>query len=224
MNVLLRSLIRPLRRHVDQLRVLERTVADGLDCLDEAALARVADGFGRPEELAHLAGCPACRAQLADLRRLLDAAPVARELALLDPPRRKVRTSPGRWPAVAAAAAVLAAVLLWRGPFSGVAGSDRLRDDPGVVRGVVPTLLSPRDVKAGQPAFWWTSVPEASQYRLTVFDAEGGLVWSTETADTTVIPGPDAEMATDVGYWWRVEARVDFDRWVASDLADFQLR
>jgi len=224
MNVLLRSLIRPLRRHVDQLRALERAMPEGPGCLDELALARVADGYGRPEELAHVSGCPACRAQLVDLHRLLDSAPVVRERDSLDPPRRRTWTRPARWPVVAAAAAVLAVVLLWRGPFIGEVGPDRLRDDPGALRGVAPALLSPRDVAADRPAFRWTSVPEASQYRLTVFDAEGGLIWSAETADTAIVAPSDAELTSGVSYWWRVEARVDFDRWVASDLADFQLR
>jgi hypothetical protein len=224
MRFVLRALSAPLRPHFDQLRRLERESEPVPSCLTEAALARIADGRATPAQTEHLASCPACRDHLVELHALLRDGAVARELARLAPRARTARRRPVRWTITigAAAAAVIALVVV--PPLVRNAGIDPLRDHPGVERGAVPMLVSPRGEITARPEFRWSPVPEATQYRITVFDVEGGLVWSGETADSSGALPPDAVITPGAPYWWRVEAQVDFDRWVASDLANFTVR
>jgi hypothetical protein len=147
-----------------------------------------------------------------ELHQLLGAGAVARELERLAPPDRSARRWPARWTIAAGAAAAALVALAVVPPLVRDAGVDRLRDHPGVARGIVARPASPRGEVTGRPPFHWSSVPEASGYR------------SIETPDTTATLGSEAELVRGVSYWWRVEARVDFDRWVASDLANFSLR
>jgi hypothetical protein len=224
MRFMLRSLIAPLRPHLDQVRRLERAAQPDPACLTDAALAQVADGGGTPAQREHLAGCPLCRAHLVELHALLADGAVARELARLAPRDRATDRRRTRWTIVAGAAAAAVLALVFVPPLVRNAGVDPLRDHPGVERGAVPLLVSPRGEVTARPEFRWSPVPEATQYRITVFDVEGGLVWSVETADSSAALPPDAAMTPGTSYWWRVEARVDFDRWVASDLANFTPR
>jgi hypothetical protein len=224
MRFMLRSLVAPLQPHLDQLRTLERAAQPGPACLAEEALARAADGAATPAQRTHLASCPVCRARLVELHALLGSRAVSRELARLAPPDRTTLRRAARWTIAAGAAAAAVLALIVVPPLVRDAGMDPLRDHPGVERGVVPLLVSPRGDVTTWPEFRWSPVPEATQYRITVFDVEGGLVWSAETMDASETPPSDVVITAGASYWWRVEAQVDFDRWVASDLANFTLR
>jgi hypothetical protein len=69
----------------------------------------------------------------------------------------------------------------------------------------------------------WTPVEGADRYRVTVFDAEGRVVYEVEPV-AAVAPLPDSvQLTPGRRYLWKVEARVGFDRWVASDLVAFSL-
>ena len=47
-----------------------------------------------------------------------------------------------------------------------------------------------------------------AQYRLTVADSTGGIVWSAESADTLLIPGPEAGLRAGAAYFWFVDALI----------------
>lgn len=219
MRLLLRPLIAALRPAF--LRLEERGAAPAAGaCLDDDGLAAAADGHATPSMRAHLAGCPACRTTLADLVTLLGAPAVSRERERLAPSRSRWSR---RGPLAVAAAAALALVVVGDGLLV-TRDTERLRDHPGSIREVVPALIAPRAEVAGRAVFRWSAVPDATEYRLTVFDTEGGLVWSAETSDTSLALDDDVVLNLGQDYWWRVEARVDFDRWVSSALADFEPR
>ncbi|HYV97871.1 MAG TPA: hypothetical protein VE967_10485, partial [Gemmatimonadaceae bacterium] len=72
--------------------------------------------------------------------------------------------------------------------------------------------------------FQWSSVPQAEQYRVTVFTDDGAIAWESTTADTTIALPARSPLESGRRYLWKVEARTGFDRWVGSRLVEFTLR
>jgi hypothetical protein len=204
-----------MRLTFDRLRAAERYPAPGPDCLDELGVAAAVDGTATPQAIAHLSNCSACRAQVAQLARLLGDGSVAREVDRLSGGRRFPR---GAAPLAAAALLLLALI-----PF--VARTDRgagdFRDEPQAPAATAPVLRTPLTRANELASLHWSGVAGATQYRVTIFDEEGGLVWTAETGDTAVAFPGDSTLVAGTPYWWRVEARVDFDRWNASGLGTF---
>jgi hypothetical protein len=71
--------------------------------------------------------------------------------------------------------------------------------------------------------FVWSRLPRVDRYRLRLYDAEGNVLWTVETADTSVALPGDVRLSSGVTYFWKVEAQVGWQRWVASDLVGFEL-
>ena len=190
-------------------------------CLDEMAVARTVDGGGTPAELAHAAQCAHCRRQLAAVATATAATGVASEIARLGPSRQPAwRRGALAVGGLAAAAAVILALFTPAIP-GGTAEGDRYRD-ADTPAPAVPALLAPNDVVAAQPVeLRWRRTAEATQYRVTVFDVEGSIVWEQETADTAAVIPAAVSLADGVTYWWRIEARVGFDRWTRSEVTPF---
>lgn len=218
------SALGELERLVAGLRSPGVAVADAGDgCLDEMAVARIAEGGGRPEELAHLVSCAECRTQVAEVAGALTAGAVAMEAG------RLARGPAGTWRrrllgAGAAAAAIALTVLLARTPaHAPAAGAAVYRDSTtSLLSG--PTVVAPVDAVVRRPVeLRWKAAPEVSQYRVTVFDAEGSVMWEGETGDTRVALPAAVTFTDGVVYWWRVEARVGFDRWAPSELTAFSV-
>ena len=206
---------------VGQVRAAESGAHGGPDCLDELAIAQAAEGSATPAAIAHLSSCAYCRRQLIGLRSLLAATPVAREVGAPGPARRRAVAWVGL-PLAAAAAAVLLLVLIPRDSGPADAGADRFRDEAFPGGAAAPSLIEPRDSLPGYPAaLVWSTVAGASEYRATIFDEEGAVLWTSETADTTAALPRDLPFTGRDVYWWRVEARVDFDRWIASSITAF---
>jgi hypothetical protein len=208
-----------MRRTFDRLRSSESHPVPGPGCLDELALAAAADGEASAGTIEHLSRCAACRAQVAHLTRLLAGIAVGEEVGRLDGRSRTGWRSGRRLLGVAAAAALILLAVIPALPRDREAG-DGFRDEAPVAPAVAPALIEP--LMTGEAAdLQWTAVPSASQYRVTVFDAEGALIWSRETSDTTAVIPASVALAPETQYWWRVEARVDFDRWNSSRLGSF---
>ena len=155
---------------------------------------------------------------VASLARVLADPHVTRELTALEAP-------PGpRWrrfalPAVAAAA-ILALVL---GPLDLRQKPADLHRAPTITNGSLPSAVTPQGPVAGVAELRWTPVEGADRYRVTLFDAEGRVVYEVEPV-AAVAPLPDSvQLAPGRRYLWKVEARVGFDRWVGSDLVGFSL-
>jgi len=203
------------------------------DCLDDDAIASLADGGDTSIEhdaVAHVAVCANCRARLAAVARLMDDETVSAEIRALQPTRRF--TLP-RWSrrqlAVSgglAAAAVAAIVLL--GPKRSGVSTDQTRTDSvshreaAITATTAPRVVSPIDVADVADSLRWTSVPQADLYRVRIWNGEGTVVWSTETRDTMVALPQVVHSGTS--YMWEVSARTGWDRWVSSDFVEFTLR
>lgn len=156
---------------------------------------------------AHLASCYLCRAEMVDLTRVL-----------------RLRRRP-RLLYVGGVSAAAAAVLLF------VAGTwEAARSPVETHRGAITDarvavqLISPT-THSDAPTTWrWAPVSGADRYELTVFDTEGRIVWDTTTTQSVVRAPAAGRLEVGRKYFWRVRARIDWDRWVSSDFAEFTLR
>lgn len=192
------------------------------DCFDLDTLGALAEGSLERETraalLPHLAGCRRCRSALASLARAVSDPAIAREARAAESGQAR------RWLRIAGPAAVAAllvlllfpAGLLRREPPSG-------HRSPALASGTAPAGVAPVGVVASAAQLRWRAVTGADRYRVTLFAADGTLLHESEPADTTA-PLPDSlRLVPGQRYLWRVEARVGFDRWVASELIEFSL-
>ena len=69
----------------------------------------------------------------------------------------------------------------------------------------------------------WSPVAGADRYRVTVFDASGGAVYVAEVRDTLVAFPDSIVLQSGASYLWKVDARIGFDRWAGSELAEFKV-
>jgi hypothetical protein len=119
----------------------------------------------------------------------------------------------------AAIAAALAGVLLLR-------PSDT--DSPGhrdvvPVTEIIPNVEIPIGEVAAVEQFRWAPVASADLYRLTLYDAAGDVVWHIDTRETHIAPPDTIRLEPGALYLWQVAARVDWDRWVNSELVRFTI-
>jgi len=206
----------------------------GDEHLDDIALAELLDGTGDPEanraRVTHVAQCTGCRAALAELEELVRDPSVRAELerpefrarpatVVLSTRRRSARVLAG---SLAAAALLLLGVRAMSS--RGIASDDapRLRHAT-ISAAAAPRLVAPTLIAGLLDSLTWTAVPRADRYRVTIFDASGGVAWEVEVSDTSV--GVPREIAAR---WsgqlrWRVKARTSFDRWVDSDFGEFSI-
>lgn len=161
----------------------------------------------RPEVEAHLANCARCRREVAEVSRL-------------------VRTLPRRasWQTMGplAAAAVLLIALGIGQMIPNASESDAVLREPAITTAPAPVPVAPVGPVARVDSLSWTSVPGADRYRLTLFDGGGEVVWQTEGTDTASFL-PEAVRMEPGSYFWKVEARTGFGRWVDSDLIEFTI-
>ena len=157
----------------------------------------------------HLARCPACRAEIREATEILRT-------------RRHAGWPPMLAPIAAAAAAALLLFTVWpqlsRSPTPVV----QHRDAP-TGSAVVPVAIAPTGPANGVPVFIWSRVAGADQYRLTLYNEEGAVLWKTTTADSLLQPPDSIVLRPGHQYLWKVEARVGWTAWESSDLTPFQL-
>ena len=65
-------------------------------------------------------------------------------------------------------------------------------------------------------------LPE-DRYQVTLFDQAGSVLWETHTTDTAVAVPETIRVVPGVPFYWKVAARTELGRWVASDLTSFTL-
>ena len=197
----------------------------GPECLDEMGVARMAEGSGAPGDIAHTAACGYCRGQVAAAARAIGSAPVAAEIARLERPAWGRRSRRLAGIGGLAAAAVVAVLFVARQPDDPAADPGAHRDpEAGAPAVQAPVLLSPVDATVRRPVVLdWRRSNGATQYQVAVFDAEGTVMWKEETTDSTVTIPAHVRLDGGVTYWWRVEARIGYDRWLASDVNPFTL-
>ncbi len=69
----------------------------------------------------------------------------------------------------------------------------------------------------------WTPVDGADRYRVTLYDADAAVRYEAELDEPTAVLPDSVMLIAGRPYLWKVEARVGFDRWVASDLLEFRI-
>jgi len=175
---------------------------NGTDHLSSQELAAHLDGTLAPDAArrvrAHLADCAECRMEASAVAGLLD-----------EPPAR------GRWlwPGVAGLVAAGIAGILLLGPTlrGGSPTGDSLRA-PGAAaqREAIAMIgvISPDTVAEAEPGieFRWESLGEGALYRITLTDAGGDPVWTTETYETALALPSDVPLERGATYLWYVDA------------------
>lgn len=137
------------------------------------------------------------------------------------PRRRFARVAAG-----AGVAAAAAAILLFAIPSARVGDPSNLDDPhraPALDTRAVPVPVAPVGTVERADEIRWTSVAIADRYRLILLDQEGEIAWEHETADTFAIAPDGVVFDKEVPYYWTVDARIGFDRWVASEMATFRV-
>ena len=158
--------------------------------------------------VAHLARCADCRDEIADVSQVVAA-----------PARGRRRALHVLLPAAAAAALLL----VWTGAERMPRRDAVVHREEAVTLSAAPRLRAPLGAVAGPPVFVWTSVAYADRYRVRLHDRNGTNLWEHEGPDTTAAP-PSSLVLAPGAYFWKVEAQTGFERWVSSDLAEFELR
>ena len=208
--------------HLRELFHTRETPVAKPDCLDEHTVAALADGTldadGRGRALAHVATCALCRRAVASVAEALAAEPITHEIEIVEGRRR--RRGPVLRVAVPLAAAATVLLLLWspaNDPFG------RHRGPPPPPPATIPIPRSPVGAVATVNDLRWSHVTGADRYRVTVFDATGGVVFATEATDTVALFPDSIALVPGASYLWKVDARTGFDRWAASELAAFSI-
>lgn len=166
------------------------------------------DASERAGAAEHLAGCRECRDELADVSRILTK----------QRPRRL------RWmvPAAGAAAAAAAVIVVLVGPrMLGPSGDQDRTRDPALTTTMAPQPIEPLGSVTRSDSIRWSSVPGALRYRLTVFAADGEVVWQTTPPDTAIGVPDSLDLETSAQYYWQVKAETGHGRWVESELVPF---
>jgi anti-sigma factor RsiW len=136
----------------------------------------------------HLASCPVCREELAEVRQIQLRHRRRWELVLV--------------PAAAAAAVLLAITL----PREATRPSDiRARPNPEAPLGVVSPM--PSAVAAPGPiTFTWRSAGPGASYTLTVQAADGRVIWTSSTPDTVAVLPDSVTFSPGLTWFWMVDA------------------
>jgi anti-sigma factor RsiW len=205
--------------------VLERRT-ETPDCLDELVVADFVDGRLGPDTrgpvVAHLLSCARCRSVVKATSRL------SAEMTVMDQtPARRWR----RWsiPLGLAAAAALVFLLLPRGGDDGSSPNLReptdTRNQAAAAQGPIhaPLPIAPRGPVARVDELLWASVTGVERYRVRLYNDDGDVLWTTETADTLVSLPDSVGLSPLATYFWKVEAQTEWKRWVSSDLVEFRL-
>jgi len=197
--------------------VLDRRVETSA-CLEESAIADFAEGRldarARAPVVAHLVNCARCRSVVRAAGGALTDVAVTTEVA-----RRPGR----RWSlplGIAAAAAV--ALLLWPRGTDDTGVTPGLRE-PADTGSLAPLPIAPRGPVERVDRLLWSSMPGVVRYRMRLYNEEGDLLWTAETADTLVMLPDSVGLSPRATYFWKVEAQIEWRRWAASDLVEFRL-
>jgi anti-sigma factor RsiW len=210
----------PLRDAADALREqrYSESRAPTPDCLDELAIADFVDGRTSGDERAiverHLTTCARCRSAVQAVAAMADDAALVATVSKAGK-RRWIVTAVASAAAAAAAAIVIMTVPSTR-PIT--------MREPAVTSAIAPVALSPVGTATRPTALTWSRVPGAERYRVRVQSADGGVVWSMTSEDTTVTIPDSVRFVAGSQYAWRVEAQTEWRRWVASELVRFVVR
>ena len=194
----------------------------GPDCLEAETVAALADGSlpsgRRSVAVAHLAVCGHCRVELAAICSALHDPAVDGAIRHSRPTPALARARVAGLSLLACAAAAILIVAVRR---PNQETTPQLRDD--ALPAVAPVALAPNGSLPALSPFRWSRVSGADLYHVTVFTNDGTIAWEAETSDTTIAAPATAGLRPDVDYFWKVDARTEFDRWSGSRMMEFQV-
>jgi hypothetical protein len=207
--------------HADQ---IVETLRQSPECLDELTLAVLVhgqlEGEARQSAVDHLASCAHCRRELAAINDLV------RETSSAQPTDRAADTRSIRWPRMLAVGTIAAGILLVvvsRRPAERAPQSTVRQAVGGVPTPRAPRPIAPLKTVTRADSLVWSSVPRAVEYRATLYASDGTVRWTIESRDTSVAVADAVSLSVGATYFWRVEAETAYQRWIASDLVDFQI-
>jgi hypothetical protein len=202
---------------------------DRSSCPDEQVIAGFVAGVlsrpARSECIEHMVGCGHCRALVADIAMLMADAAVAEKIHA-DTPRR-LRAAPvalHRWRhlvPIAAAAALL--IIVASSVVNRGEPAIRHRDEP-TTREAAASTVAPLGTVDSVATLVWTNALDGAEYRISLFDHEGTLKWEDTGLDTTAVLPDSVHLLPNAVYYWKVEARRGFGRWISSGLTKFEIR
>ncbi|HEX2721888.1 MAG TPA: hypothetical protein VHM24_03160 [Gemmatimonadaceae bacterium] len=191
-------------------------------CLTEDVLIGLADGRLTGAELListpHLSSCRRCQHELASLVRALNDPAVARAVSADRAYLRRVAQV--IIPLAAAATIVVSLAVPRERQSREPVGQHRA---PVITPGAAPIIGRPAGVVSDVVDLQWSAVPRAEAYRVTLFDKDGQVVFEDETSENGIVLPDSVTLVPANRYFWQVQARIGFDRWVSSDLVEFRL-
>lgn len=194
------------------------------DCLDDDIVAAAAEGRLPDTErgviLTHLAACDRCRAVVASVA-LAMADPSVAQAARVASVHHAARRPHLRM--VAATVAAAAAVILVLALPSRLDEPLPTHRAPPITAGVAPEAVFPVGAVSEARNLHWTSVPGAERYRVTLYDADGGVRYEAELTGTDLVLPDSVAPTGGRSYFWQVDARLGFDRWATSELIEFSV-
>jgi hypothetical protein len=212
--------VRRLQSVRQLLHLTDAAARPGTDCLDEAQLAALVDGeldaAKRSDAMRHVAQCAHCRIALASVAR-----------ALADPTLASIRGTtdrPSRWRFLRLAvptAAAAALLFMWLGPH-GVVPRPSHRA-PVITALDRPEELSPVGPGGRPDRLRWESVAGADLYRVTLFHADGRVLYELALRDTVATLPDSVSLVPGAKYLWLVEARTGWNRWSSAPLVEFSV-
>jgi hypothetical protein len=172
----------------------------------------------------HYLTCTRCQNELRLAAAIRDVLPEVQEAAPAPDvsPAAPSRRWLGRHARAGAVAAAIAAVL------AGVVLLQPSREslqhrEPVPETAAVPTVEAPIGEVRTVNEFRWAPVASADLYKLTLYNLAGDVVWEVDTRETHVALPDAPRLEPGALYLWQVNARVDWDRWVSSELARFRI-
>jgi hypothetical protein len=197
---------------VAEVHLMSEPRSEHLTPMDVASyIDGAATGDDRRRIDAHLADCVECRNDVVDSGRIVRSQASAR----LSSARLLVPT------AIAAAAAAAMVLVLVRPPLVEQRGEHR---EAPLTTTVLPHAVAPIGTVDSVPLLQWTSVPNADQYHVRLFNADGTVLWAQTTGDTTAAMPTTVAIRPNSTYSWMVEAQTGFGRQAPSELINFSLR
>jgi hypothetical protein len=201
--------------------VSEASGVSHLQAIDIAAFVNgTVDAPTRSRVVAHLNVCRECRDEI------MDASQIASTL----PARRHWRLPVTGF---AIAAGLLLIVILPKVGKRGASESFKrapsavgpvLRRDTGTGDTVrVPTPVTPRETVDRVDRMVWSTVAGALRYRVRLYDDNSDVLWSAITTDTVAYLPNSIRLRRRRTYFWNVEASMDWERWISSELVAFTL-
>jgi hypothetical protein len=71
--------------------------------------------------------------------------------------------------------------------------------------------------------FVWSTFTKSSLYRVTVFDAEGTVLYRGDVSDSVLVLPDSIQLRAGQTYFWKVESDTGWNRRITSRLAQFSL-